>query len=354
MKKNFFITTGGSGGHVIPATILYEHLSKDANIFISTDKRGSKYLDKDIYQFEIIDTPKLNNIFILPFNLILILFLILKSFFLLKNNKVEKIISTGGYMSLPLILAARLLKLNIYLIEPNQVLGRANRYFLNSCKKIFCYSEKIKNFPKKFENKITIINPLVKEEIYKTNLTTETKDKFNLLVVGGSQGANIFDNNLKKSIVNISKQIPIKIIQQTSEKNIPHLKDFYLKNNVENVIFSFDKNFAKIIQKADLCITRAGASTLAELSVLNVPFVAVPLPTSKDNHQYENANFYKNNNSCWIIEQNNFDEKIEEVLKNIFNDKSNYLKKKENLKKLNYQNSWINVNQKILRIINEN
>ena len=354
MKKNFLITTGGSGGHVIPATILYEHLSKDANIFISTDKRGSKYLDKDIYQFEIIDTPKLNNIFILPFNLILILFLILKSFFLLKNKKVEKIISTGGYMSLPLILAARLLKLNIYLIEPNQVLGRANRYFLNSCKKIFCYSEKIKNFPKKFENKITIINPLVKEEIYKTNLTTETKDKFNLLVVGGSQGANIFDNNLKKSIVNISKQIPIKIIQQTSEKNIPHLKDFYLKNNVENVIFSFDKNFAKIIQKADLCITRAGASTLAELSVLNVPFVAVPLPTSKDNHQYENANFYKNNNSCWIIEQNNFDEKIEEVLKNIFNDKSNYLKKKENLKKLNYQNSWINVNQKILRIINEN
>ena len=354
MKNFFLITTGGSGGHVIPATILYEHLSKDANIFITTDKRGSKYLDKDIYQFEIIDTPKLNNIFLLPFNLILILFLILKSFFLLKNKKVEKIISTGGYMSLPLILAARLLKLNIYLIEPNQVLGRANRYFLNFCKKIFCYSEKIKNFPKKFENKITIINPLVKEEIYKTNLTTETKDKFNLLVVGGSQGANIFDNNLKKSIVNISKRIPIKIIQQTSEKNIPHLKDFYFKNNVENVIFSFDKNFAKIMQKADLCITRAGASTLAELSVLNIPFVAVPLPTSKDNHQYENANFYKNNNSCWIIEQNNFDEKIEEVLKDIFNDKSNYLKKKENLKKLNYQNSWINVNQKILRIINEN
>ena len=174
MKKNFLITTGGSGGHVIPATILYEHLSKDANIFISTDKRGSKYLDKDIYQFEIIDTPKLNNIFILPFNLILILFLILKSFFLLKNNKVEKIISTGGYMSLPLILAARLLKLNIYLIEPNQVLGRANRYFLNSCKKIFCYSEKIKNFPKKFENKITIINPLVKEEIYKTDEEIDT------------------------------------------------------------------------------------------------------------------------------------------------------------------------------------
>ena len=54
MKKNFLITTGGSGGHVIPATILYQHLSKEANVTISTDIRGLKYLDKDTYQFKII------------------------------------------------------------------------------------------------------------------------------------------------------------------------------------------------------------------------------------------------------------------------------------------------------------
>ena len=81
MKKNFLITTGGSGGHVLPATILYEHLSKTANIILTTDKRGLKYLDKDIYQFKIIDTPKLNNILLLPVNLIVILFLTFKSFF---------------------------------------------------------------------------------------------------------------------------------------------------------------------------------------------------------------------------------------------------------------------------------
>ena len=78
MKKNFLISTGGSGGHVMPATILYEHLAKDANVVISTDKRGLKYLDKDIYKFNVIDTPKLNNIFFLPFNLISILFWTLK------------------------------------------------------------------------------------------------------------------------------------------------------------------------------------------------------------------------------------------------------------------------------------
>ena len=154
--------------------------------------------------------------------------------------------------------------------------------------------------------------------------------------------------------MNISKKNPIKIIHQTSEKNIHSLTDFYSKNHIENKIFSFDKDFVQYIQEADLCVTRAGASTLAELSVMNTPFIAVPLPTSKDNHQMENANFYKENNSSWIVEQNNFEEKIEEFLMNILNDKSDYLNKKENLKKLNYQNTWINVNQKILKIINEN
>ena len=106
--------------------------------------------------------------------------------------------------------------------------------------------------------------------------------------------------------------------------------------------------------QADLCITRAGASTLAELSLMNTPFIVVPLPTSKDNHQFENANFYAKNDSCWIIEQKYFDEKIEELLGYIFIDKDDYLNKKENLKRLNFNNSWNNVNQKILETINEN
>jgi len=354
MKKNFLITTGGSGGHVLPAIILYEHLSKEANIVLSTDKRGVRYINKELYKFETIDTPKLNNIFFLPLNFFIIPFLILKSFLLLKRKNIEKIFSTGGYMSLPLIIASKILRLKIYLIEPNLVLGRANKFFLRSCKKIFCYSKKIKNFPDNLRDKIIEIKPLVKKHIYDLKSSNEINDKFTLLIVGGSQGADIFDKNLKNLIVNISKKKSVKIIQQTNEKNISYLSNFYSNNNIENKIFSFDKNFCESIQKSDICITRAGASTLAELSILNTPFIAVPLPTSKDNHQFENANYYKENGCCWIIEQNLFEEKIEDFLKDIFENKSEYLEKKENLKKLNHQNSWINVNQKILKAINEN
>ncbi len=354
MKKNFLISTGGSGGHVIPATILYDHLSSDTNVIISTDKRGLNYLESSIYQNEIIDTPKLNNMFFLPINIILILYLIIKSFFLLKKKKIQKVFSTGGYMSLPVILAARLIKLKIYLIEPNHVLGRANKFFLNFSEKIICYSSNLKNFPEKYKHKMVIIDPLAKKIIYEYKLFDKKNDKFTLLIVGGSQGANIFDKKLKNSIVNISKIFPIKVIQQTNKNNVSFLSEYYLNNNIENKIFTFEKNLADLIQQSDICITRAGASTLAELSVMNLPFIVVPLPSSKDNHQFENAVFYKDKDCCWLIEQRDFEEKIEDFLKNILINQNEYLKKKENLKKLNYQNNWINVNQKILKIINEN
>ena len=90
MKDNFLITTGGSGGHVIPATIFCDHLSKRAKMIISTDKRGLKYLDKDAYTLEVIDTPKVDNIFFLPYSFIVIFFLTLKSFFFLKKKKIKK------------------------------------------------------------------------------------------------------------------------------------------------------------------------------------------------------------------------------------------------------------------------
>jgi len=354
MKKNIFISTGGSGGHVALAKVLSEHLTKGANLIISTDKRGLKYFEEDTYQLEIINTPKLNKIFFYPVNLFKVLFLSLKSFFLLKKTNIDIVISTGGYMSLPIVLAARFLKIKIYLIEPNQVIGRANKYFLGFCEKIFCYSKYIKNFPKKYDQKIITIYPLISKKIYNFKRQEKTSKKFTILVVGGSQGADIFDKDLRNIIVNISKTNSLKVIQQTKEKNIHSLKEFYSKNFIENEIFHFNKDLAQMINNSDLCITRSGASTLAELSFMITPFVAVPLPSSKDDHQLENAKFYKENNCCWLIEQKNFEEKIEELLKKILNDKSDYLKKKENLKKINYQNNWININQKILKIINEN
>ena len=67
MTKKVLISTGGSGGHVIPAITIYNHLKNTHETLISTDKRGLKYLDKENYNPIIVNTPKLNNLFFLPF-----------------------------------------------------------------------------------------------------------------------------------------------------------------------------------------------------------------------------------------------------------------------------------------------
>ena len=82
--RNILISTGGSGGHVVPASILYEHLKNESNVFMTTDDRGIKFLDKDKYNIKIINVPKISkNIFLLPFQFFLVLCSTFKSYFFL-------------------------------------------------------------------------------------------------------------------------------------------------------------------------------------------------------------------------------------------------------------------------------
>ena len=355
MKSKILISTGGSGGHVIPAITIHDHLKENYDILISSDVRGLKYLDDKFYKTLIIDTPKLNNFILLPLSILKVIFLTLKSLILLKKEEIQILISTGGYMSLPLCIAARILNIKIYLLEPNMVIGRANKFFLKFCKKIICYAENIIGFPKEYKYKLKITNPLIRKKYYKKKLKENDNEKFTLIIIGGSQGAQIFDKILHQSIINVSKIKSLKVIHQTNQKNISDLKNLYLENNIDSSVFSFDQNLNLLIDQADLCITRAGASSLAEISLSRKPFIAIPLPSSKDNHQLENANYYKNKGCCWVVDQINFDKiKFEDLLLNILNNKNEILLKKNNLEKLNYQNTWNNVNQNLLNIINEN
>jgi UDP-N-acetylglucosamine--N-acetylmuramyl-(pentapeptide) pyrophosphoryl-undecaprenol N-acetylglucosamine transferase len=355
MKSKILISTGGSGGHVIPAITIYDHLKDNYDILISSDVRGLKYLDNNFYNIIVIDTPKLNSLILLPLSILKVIFLTLRSLVFFKKEKIKILISTGGYMSLPLCIAAKILNIKIYLLEPNMVIGRANKFFLKFCEKIICYSDNIIGFHKKFKSKLKVINPLIRRKYYDERLKDYDNEKFTLTIIGGSQGAKIFDKILHESIIEVSKIKTLKIIHQTNKKNEDTLKNLYTENKIENIVFSFDLNLNLLIDQADLCITRAGASSLAEISLSKKPFIAIPLPSSKDNHQLENANYYKNKGCCWIIDQINFDKKkFEELLLNIINNKDEILIKKNNLEKLNYQNTWNNVNQNLLNIINEN
>ena len=356
MNKKILISTGGSGGHVVPATIFYEHLKDNFEVYISCDERGAKYLNKKRYNKEIINTPKFSkNLFLLLFNIFFIIYLIIKSFFLLKRKKIDIMISTGGYMSLPLCVASKILNIKIILYEPNMVLGRANRLFLRFSEKIFCYSNRIKNYPQKYRNKISIIQMLLRKNFYSIKKNHDILNEINLLIIGGSQGAKFFDTVTKSPILEISKKYKLKVFQQTDLSNLEYLNNFYLKNNIESELFHFNEDVSKFMSKANICITRAGASTLAELTFLNIPYVAIPLPFAKDNHQFENASYYKERGCNWILNQKEINESnLTHNLINIIENKEEYLEKKNNMKNLSYENTWNNINQKIINILNEN
>ena len=358
MKKKILISTGGSGGHVIPAIAFYDHFKENFDVFLVLDKRGSSFINEKKYKYKIIKSLRLNfNFLNLPIILIKLFVSVLGSIFFLKKNKVDIVLGTGGYMSVPICLAAKILNIKIYLFEPNMVIGRANKFLLRFCKKLFCYSDEIINFPKKRKDKIFVIDHILRKEIYDFNnfIKEEINNSTNLLIVGGRQGAKFFDQNLKNSIIDVSKKYKLRIYHQISSSNFADLEFFYKKHGIENVLFNFEDNIFKYIKESNLAITRAGASTLSELTFLKVPFIAIPYKFAVDNHQFENALDYEKNGCCWILKEEEFNQnKLTTLLLNIILNKEDYLRKKKSLENFCYQNSWNDINEKLTTCLNEN
>ena len=157
-------------------------------------------------------------------------------------------------------------------------------------------------------------------------------------------------------IIKLSKTYNISVLQQIiNQKSKENIKDLYQKNQIEYDLFDFDDKLLIKAVNYDLAITRSGASTISELGYLNIPFVAIPFPYAKDNHQYYNAEFYEKNKSCWLIMQKDIDENnFTDLMIKIFQDQNEYSSKKNNLIKLNKENTWEKNKSKLIELINEN
>ena len=187
---------------------------------------------------------------------------------------------------------------------------------------------------------------IINSSSYKIN---NDKKKFSILVLGGSQGAEIFGKIIPKVIKMIKdKGYEIEINQQCTVGQKNSLIDFYKKNNIKNYIFEFDKNILKLILTSSIAITRCGASTTAELAYTFTPFIAVPLPNSIDNHQYLNAKYYENNGCCWVLEQRNFNtENLFDLIMETIKNESKLNNIRENMKKKWSKNVYSNIENEI-------
>ena len=144
----------------------------------------------------------------------------------------------------------------------------------------------------------------------------------------------------------------IEVNQQclANQKNL--ITDFYNKNNIKNHVFEFDKNISKLLFSSSIAVTRCGASTTAELLYSFIPFIAVPLPNSIDNHQYLNAKYYEEKGCCWLLEQSNFN------VKNLFNliietikNKNKIENIRSNMKKNYIKDVYTNIENEVEKLI---
>jgi UDP-N-acetylglucosamine--N-acetylmuramyl-(pentapeptide) pyrophosphoryl-undecaprenol N-acetylglucosamine transferase len=262
----------------------------------------------------------------------------------------------GGYSSFPICIAASILRIKFIIYENNLIIGKANRYLLPFAKKIFVSNKSLEGIPIKFEDKVIEIGNLIREEIINTNISDQ-KDEFkkiNILVLGGSQAAKIFADELPEIFEKLKKsKIPIKVFQQCQEKQNDQLSKFYTKAGIEYEVFNFTKEILKYYSKANLVITRSGASVLGELINVKIPFISIPLPTSADNHQYKNAEFYSKKGYGYLLEEKNIKSKLFELINTIFRDKSLLEKILFNQRQHSDKDIFKKLNNEIEQILNE-
>jgi len=264
------------------------------------------------------------------------------------------VVGSGGYVSFPVLMIARFLKIKFFLYETNSVLGRVNQLFLPHCYKLLTGYELISSFPEKFKDKMVYVGQLVRSQFNKINeegklYGTTVKDggSLNVLILGGSQGAKIFGEKLPEKFLSLSrKKVNLSISQQVQEDQLSTVGKFYegnIKSSQINdkellfsfMLFTFSNQIENFVKKADIVICRSGSSTLSELASANKPFIAVPLKNSLDNHQYHNAKYYADQDCCWLVEDDQeMSFKIERILENVFRTRVLLNHKIENLIKL--------------------
>ena len=329
---------------------------QDYETLLVTDSRGSSFL-KDYTKFKsyIIktDTPSNKNFIKKIFSYTTIFFSIIKAILILNREKPDLIIGFGGYVSFPISFSSIFFKIPLIIYENNLTLGRTNKKLLSFSKKILLGLKAPFNLVDKHKNKACYVGNILSEEIINQTIVKKLDNNktFSILILGGSQGAEVFGRIVPSAIKMLKdKGYSIEINQQCIKNQTNLLFEFYEKNNIKSNIFNFTDNILDLILSTDLAISRCGASTTAELVHTLTPFIAVPYPHAIDNHQYLNAKYYESIGCCWVIEQKDFNSiNLFKLIREAIKDK----KKLENIRANMKRNDSKDVYNKIEKIIKE-
>lgn len=293
-SKKFLFVCGGTGGHIFPAVSIAEALKKRGFADITFAGRPDSMEERllaDSWPFEKITAEPLHrgsylNNLALPIKLSKSL---LTARNVLSKVKPSVIVATGGYVSLPIVVAAGMKGMPVYIQEQNAVAGLANKIGARYAKKIFVTSEDAAScFPK---GKTMIFGNPVRELPKPETLARPEffpEGKKCVFVTGGSQGAQGINKKIEEAIGRITADEGVALVWQVGAKNLDSIKERLPK--MKNVMLAgFLNNVYSYFQYADVIVSRAGASALAEILAFGKPSVLLPFPHATANHQEKNA-----------------------------------------------------------------
>lgn len=300
------IAAGGTGGHLFPAIAIAEELKSlipDVEfLFIGTKKRMEKDIIPNLgFKYagtSIIGLPRKAGFKLIVFlaSLIIAFFQALLQVVKFKPNVA---IGTGSYISVPPLLASRLIGAKIFLSESNSFPGIATKFLSPIATEIYLSFEHSKKYFKN-KSKLIVTGTPVRKTLFEKD-RKKAADYFNLneniktvVVIGGSLGARSINEKIKDIYQEISKKY--QLIWQTGKMDFDLYKG--LERNERVVIVPFIDRMDYAYSICDLLISRSGASTISEIIAQGIPAILIPSPNVTENHQYFNAMELVENNAA--------------------------------------------------------
>jgi UDP-N-acetylglucosamine--N-acetylmuramyl-(pentapeptide) pyrophosphoryl-undecaprenol N-acetylglucosamine transferase len=337
-KPRLVLTGGGSGGHIFPLLVLAKALREDFEIsYIGSFRGPEAYLVPGAsVSFLAITSGKLRRYFSFKNFGDFLFFLkgFWQAFFLLKKLQPVLVFAKGGYVSLPVVFAAKLLGLKIFIHESDTMMGLSNRLAAFFAEKIFV------GFPKEFypislREKMIFSGVPVFEDLQKDLQPAKERDL--ILISGGLQGAL----GLNKLVLTILPQLlaQYKVVHQTGEASYDLIKEFAQtlpQSLKKNYLFKKDFLYSELFkyrQQALLAISRAGATTIYEQAKWGLPMVLVPLPNSANNHQLINALYLESLGAALVVREKEDEKDFPEVFFKLLKDKERLEKMRQNSRK---------------------
>jgi len=311
--KPIVITAGGTGGHIFPAEALAKELSeRQCPLVFITDKRGKNFsgtlshLPTYFVSAQALTGKKIT------FKIMSVLKLIcgiIQALYVLIKVQPRLLIGFGGYASIPATLAAQFLHIPVILHEQNAVLGRANRLLswkVDTIATSFTPTDRLPKHANIVETGMPV-RPAVLQ--LQDAPYTPPARLFNLLIMGGSQGARVFSSVIPEALKALPPKMKARLVitQQVRAEDLEKVQKAYANESFHKVeLQSFFTDMPERIAKAHLLISRSGSSSLAELAVIGRPSILVPLPIAADDHQTRNAQCFADKSAAWLMVEKDF------------------------------------------------